>query len=240
MAIFHARRWGVLIVGLVLIAGFAAAQDEAVPPDTVTLGMMIQNGGLILWAIGLLSVVTVVLAVYLIASVSVKQEAPREMSGQIQALIATGDRERARRLCDEGNSLLGRVAGAGLACRHRDRYLIQEAMEGEGQRGAAALWQRISWLNNVGMIAPLMGLLGTVWGMIQAFGSIALDDAEVRGLRMAESVSQAMITTAAGLLIAIPAYVAYFYLRGQVIKILAEVESQASGMVDLMVAEDDE
>jgi biopolymer transport protein ExbB len=116
-----------------------------------------------------------------------------------------------------------------------DRYVIQEAMESEGERGAAALWQKISYLNNVGVIAPLLGLLGTVWGMIGAFGAIALSDTESRGLLMAYNVAQAMVTTAAGLMLAIPAMVAYFYFRGRVVKIIALVEAQAAELVDLLV-----
>ncbi|HPJ99838.1 MAG TPA: MotA/TolQ/ExbB proton channel family protein, partial [Candidatus Hydrogenedentes bacterium] len=115
-----------------------------------------------------------------------------------------------------------------------DRYVIQEAMESEGERGAAALWQRISYINNVGVIAPLLGLLGTVWGMMRAFGAIAFDDAQSRALSMAYSVSMAMITTAAGLLLAIPALLAYYYFRGRVIKIIAEVEAQASEVVEAL------
>ena len=74
--------------------------------------------------------------------------------------------------------------------------------------------------------------------MIQAFGAIALDDSQVKGLRMAEGVAEAMITTAAGLMLAIPALVVYYYLRGQVIKIIAEVESHATELVDLIAQGD--
>jgi biopolymer transport protein ExbB len=116
-----------------------------------------------------------------------------------------------------------------------DRYVIQEAMESEGERGAAALWQKISYLNNIGVIAPLLGLLGTVLGMMQAFGSIALDDAQVKTLKMAYAVAQAMITTAAGLMLAIPALVVYFYLRGRVTKIIAQVEAQSAELVEALV-----
>ena len=80
----------------------------------------------------------------------------------------------------------------------------------------------------------MLGLLGTVWGMIGAFGAMALDDAHVKSLTMAYSVAQAMITTAAGLVLAIPAMAAYFFLRGRVVKIVAQVEAQASEMVELL------
>ncbi len=107
-------------------------------------------------------------------------------------------------------------------------------MESEGERGAAELWQRISYLNNIATIAPLLGLLGTVWGMMRAFSAIALDTAQVKGITMAYSVSQAMITTAAGLLLAIPTMAVYFYLRGRVVRIVADIESRASEFIELL------
>ena len=107
-------------------------------------------------------------------------------------------------------------------------------MESEGERGATALWQKISYLNNIGVIAPLLGLLGTVMGMIGAFGAIAYNDTENRSLVMAYYVAQAMITTAAGLMLAIPAMLVYYYLRGRVVKIVAEVEAQATEFVELL------
>jgi biopolymer transport protein ExbB len=137
-------------------------------------------------------------------------------------------------MCEGRDELLANVIRAGLKASGHDRYVIQEAMESEGERGATALWQKISYLNNIGVIAPLLGLLGTVWGMIQAFGAIAMADDRVKGLQMAESVAQAMITTAAGLMLAIPAMAMYFYLRGRVVKIIAQVEAQASEIVELL------
>ena len=71
--------------------------------------------------------------------------------------------------------------------------------------------------------------------MIGAFGAIALDSSQVKGLTMAYSVSQAMITTAAGLLLAIPALMMYYYLRGRVLRVVATVESRASEFVELIV-----
>lgn len=130
---------------------------------------------------------------------------------------------------------MARVLYAGLKMADQDRFLIQESMESEGERGAADLWQKISFMNNIGVIAPLLGLLGTVWGMIQAFSAIAFDNSQVKGLTMAYSVSQAMITTAAGLVLAIPALLVYYYLRGRVLRVISMVEAQASEFVELIV-----
>lgn len=214
-----------------------AAMDvaPAEPVDQLTLQMMIEQGGPILWAILGLGFVTLVLAMYLSLTVSPRREAPGKLLRRVSNLARSGDVQGAIMLCENRDELMARVLYAGLKMADQERYIIQEAMESEGQRGAAELWQRISYLNNIGVIAPLLGLLGTVWGMIGAFSAIALDNSQVKGLTMAYNVSQAMITTAAGLLLAIPALVIYYYLRGRVLRVVAQVETQAGEFVELLI-----
>lgn len=137
-------------------------------------------------------------------------------------------------MCEERDELIANVLRAGLKMHGHDRFVIQEAMESEGERGAAELWQRISYLNNIGHIAPLLGLLGTVWGMIGAFGTMAYDDSGVKSIIMALNVAKAMITTLGGLLLAIPMMAVYFYLRGRVVRIISEVEAQSTEFIELL------
>jgi biopolymer transport protein ExbB len=212
----------------------ASATGDAPPMEELTLWAMIRNGGPVLWIINVLSVMTVVWAVYLFLTVTPGREVPQTFVKRAMAMIKSGDLRGAYQMCEGRDELVANVLRAGLKVSGHDRYVIQEAMESEGERGATELWQRISYLNNVGVIAPLLGLLGTVWGMIGAFGAIAMNDASAKGLTMAYSVAQAMITTAAGLMLAIPAMVLYFYLRSRVVRIIAQVEAQASEMVELL------
>lgn len=206
-------------------------------PDSITLMMMIEQGGVILWVIMGLGFIAITLALYLLVTVSPRREAPQKIAKRTRAQILAREFEGARQMCLEGDELLARVLAAGLKFVGHDRYVIQEAMESEGERGATALWQKITYLNNIATISPLIGLLGTVWGMMRAFSAIALDTAQVKGISMAYSVSQAMITTAAGLVVAIPAMAIYFYLRGRVTRIIAEVEGQSSEFVELLAEE---
>jgi biopolymer transport protein ExbB len=143
-------------------------------------------------------------------------------------------------MCEGRDELLANVIRAGLKMSGHDRYVIQDAMESEGERGATALWQKISWLNNIGVIAPLLGLLGTVWGMIEAFSRIAYDDAQVKTMTMAAGVSKAMVTTVGGLVVAIPCLLAYYYFRGRIIKIIAEVEAYSSELLELLTRGQDQ
>ncbi len=203
--------------------------------DALTLEMMIRNGGPVLWAIMGLGFLAIVLGLYLFFTVTPSREAPVKLVKRVSNQIRAGEIREATQMCGERDELLAQVLYAGLKMADQERYIIQEAMESEGERGAAALWQRISYMNNVGALAPLLGLLGTVWGMIGAFSAIALDNSQVKGLTMAYNVSQAMITTAAGLLLAIPALITYYYLRGRVLKVVSIVETQAHEFVELII-----
>jgi len=195
---------------------------------------MFQAGGGILWVIIGVSVLTLVMVIYCFLTVSPAREVPPAFVKRAHNLIQAGDLREAYELCSGRDEILARVLRAGLKMAGHDRYVIQEAMESEGERGATALWQRISYISNAGTIAPLLGLLGTVWGMMRAFGSIAYDDSQVKTIEVASGVAQAMVTTAAGLVVAIPAMVAYYYLRGRVINVIGEIENHATELVELL------
>lgn len=236
------RAVGLSVILLVCGGQGAWAQTEALPAaeqsdptDELTLEMMVRQGGPVLWAILALAFVAVVMGFYLFLTVTPRREAPTKMLRRVTNQIRAGDMQGAIMLCEGRDELMARVLHSGLKMAGQERYIIQESMESEGERGAAELWQKISYMNNVGVIAPLLGLLGTVWGMIGAFSAIALDSSQVKGLTMAYNVSQAMITTAAGLLLAIPALLVYYFLRGRVLRVVSIVESQASEFVELIV-----
>ena len=234
---------------LLVLAGLSAsAQDVSPEPATVTLPTilqpvdgqltlmaMVEQGGAILWVIMGLGFIALVWALYLLLTLTPGREVPKKLAKRAQAQIASGDLRGAYQMCQERDELLANVLAAGLKMAGHDRFVIQEAMESEGARGAAAMWQRISYLNNIGTLAPLLGLLGTVWGMMQAFVVISADIAQVQGMSMAAGVAKAMITTAAGLALAIPCMVVYYYLRGRVTRIIATLESQANEFIELII-----
>ena len=225
-----------LMVAVCLLGCACAHAQEAAPEDLehLTLMMMVQHGGLILWVIMALAFVALVLALYEVLTLTPRREVPASLVKRARSQIQAGDLRGAYQMCIEREEFLANVLAAGLKMAGHDRYVVQEAMEAEGERGATSLWQKISYLNNIAAISPLLGLLGTVWGMMQAFGGIALNDAQAKGLTMAASVAQAMVTTAAGLVVAIPTMAVYFYLRGRVIKIIADLDAQASEFVEMI------
>lgn len=211
-----------------------AAQPAPATPQRMTLMDMVRDGGSILWVTMAMGFAAMTWAIYLLLTLTVNREVPPSLAKRAQTQVRAGDIRGAYQMCQEGDELLAKVLGSGLRMAAHDRYVVQEAMESEGERGAAALWQRIAYLNNVATLAPLLGLFGTVWGMMEAFGAIAYETAQVKSMAMAPSIAKAMITTAGGLMVAIPASAVYFFLRGRVLKIIAAVEAQATEFLELL------
>jgi len=219
----------------------AVVESEALPPipvptdaQPITAMTLIQWGGWILWITMAGGFVALVMAVYFALTLTPKREVPPTFVRRVFAQLHSGDYRGAYQMCEGRDELFASVMRAGLKMHGHDRYVIQEAMESEGERCSTAMWQRISWLSNIGTIAPLMGLLGTVWGMVLAFSDIASTSAQVRSLAVAENVSKALVTTVGGLVVAIPAMCMYYFLRGRVVKIVAAVEAQASEAIELL------
>jgi biopolymer transport protein ExbB len=205
------------------------------PGPELSLMTMLEQGGAILWVLIGLSFIALVGSLYLLLTVTVRREVPKKLVKRAQTQITAGDLRGAYQMCADRDELLAHVLAAGLKMARHDRFVIQGAMESEGSRRATALAQRIAWLNHIGILAPLLGLLGTVWGMMQAFVAISADIAQVQAIGMAAGVSKAMITTAGGLLLAIPCLAIHYHLRGRVVRIIAAVEAQADEFIELIL-----
>ena len=108
-------------------------------------------------------------------------------------------------------------------------------MKAEGARRAAALWQRVTYLQDIAVLAPMLGILGTVLGMIRSFNAIAYSTSLVKPVALAAGVSQALVTTAAGLTLAIPTMAFYFLFRGRVQRIISATESTSAQFLDKLV-----
>ena len=131
------------------------------------------------------------------------------------------------------NSPLGEILAAGLDVRHRPREIIKERIEDVGRHVAHRLERFMNTLGTIAAVSPLLGLLGTVFGMIQMFLDIltaGVGDAN----RLAGGIGQALISTAAGLCVAIPALMFHRYLRGRVTGYVIDMETQAIGLMDAL------
>jgi biopolymer transport protein ExbB len=156
---------------------------------------------------------------------------PPELGEQVQAWALSRKLEEAHVAALAENSQLGRILAAALRNRSRSRDIIKESVEDTGRHVIHDLERYLNTLGTIAGISPLLGLLGTVIGMIKVFSSIlahGVGDANV----LAGGISQALITTAAGLSVAIPAFFFFRYFTGRVERLVVEMEQQAISLID--------
>jgi len=163
---------------------------------------------------------------------------PRSFVDRIRALVAKGKTSEALLLCEENGSSIALIMAAALrAFEHSiNRSEIKEAVEEVGAREVAHMDRNVEIVGTVATISPLLGLLGTVVGMIQVFRQfvVAYASGNVGPDTFAQGIWQALITTAYGLIVAIPTLLLYRFLQGRTGRIVGEMEEDAMGIVNLL------
>lgn len=162
--------------------------------------------------------------------------APRQLVKQIWHWYRNGQLNDERLVALRTNSPLGRVLAAGLANRSHSREVMKESLEETGRQVVSELERYLNSLGTIASIAPLLGLLGTVVGMIKVFTAITSHGVGNPGI-LAGGISEALITTAAGLTVAIPSLMFYRYFRGKVDALVLTMEEEALKLVEVMHGE---
>ena len=148
---------------------------------------------------------------------------PQDLIDAVTAAMGEGDVIKALKCCDDEPGPLANVLSAGFSHVEEGFEVIEEAISTAASLETEKLMQKITWLSVVGNLAPMLGLLGTVQGMIAAFGTLAGGAPDV-GL-LAQNISQALFTTAAGLTIAVPCVAFYYVFRNSANKIVLRMEA---------------
>ena len=188
-------------------------------------------GGPLMWVLAGLSVIALALMLYLLVAHRRGALAPTDLVSDVLNRIGTRDFGEARRLCERKPCAYAALALAALDVLRdgkADGGHVKDAVEAAGSRIAERLQGTVDYLCDLAAIAPLVGLLGTVLGMFQAFGGIANDlAAAARPVVLAQGVSQAIVTTVFGLVVAIPCLAAYAFLRRRTSRRIGELETLA-------------
>ncbi|MBM5811584.1 MAG: MotA/TolQ/ExbB proton channel family protein [Gammaproteobacteria bacterium] len=191
---------------------------------------IILAGGPVMWPILICSVGAAAIICERLWTLQSKRVIPRELTERVWKLVETRTLTEQHIAALERNSPLWRVVAAGLANRERGREIMQEVIEDSGRHVVHELERFLNMLGTIAAISPLLGLLGTVTGIIEAFEAITsqgVGDARV----LSGGIAEALITTAAGLMVAIPALIGYRYLRGVVDGLVVEMEKEAIKLV---------
>jgi biopolymer transport protein ExbB len=152
---------------------------------------------------------------------------PPGLADQVHKRLSQGDLAGARQVCDGNPSFLGFVVRQSLAEVEGGWSAVEKALEDAAAEQAARLYRKIEYLSVIGNIAPMVGLLGTVVGMLIAFQEVASTQGAPRAAQLASGIYQALVTTVAGLIIAIPALGVFAVFRNRVDQLTAEASYAA-------------
>ncbi len=236
----------VLLAAVLGCAGAAMAQTNgpAVTADArmverVTVGELFDKGGVLMYPLAGLSVIGMAFVIYFFVVLRRDLVAPDALRGDVIGKVERGLTADARTACTYRPCPLSEIALVALdhaaASERLDAALLKDVIEGEGARQSAMLQGQIQYLLDVAVIAPMVGLLGTVFGMMRAFNVVAFDLAKAKPMLLAAGVAEALITTAAGLIIGIPAMIFYAYFRGRTSRLVSDLESASAQLMNAMI-----
>lgn len=218
------------------------AQAAAVAGENKDILEILKMGGFMMYPLAVLSVICLVLIMLYFLTIRRGSVVSDKFMNAAEALIRKRDYLGLVAHCNRQNQSIARITEKTLDFMTKNTSAsfkeVREVAHAEGSRQTGILTQRISYLSDVGTIAPMAGLLGTVIGMIRAFMEIASGNYEgVHANKLAEGVYQALVTTAAGLVIGITAVIFYSVFRGRVQKYIAELEAAATHLMALLAAQ---
>jgi len=213
-------------------AAESAGKDDTRMVESITLKELFDKGGMLMYPLALMSVVGVGFVAYFFLALRHRHIVPDVLRDDVLDKIEAGQFSDARTVCGYRPCALSEVSVAGLdyagGVEKLDPQLLREIMESEGARQAATIQSQTQYLLDVAVISPMLGLLGTVFGMMRAFNVVAFDLAKAKPMLLAAGVAEALITTAAGLIVGIPAMMFYAYFRGRSSKLVSDLEVASS------------
>ena len=210
-------------------ASFAqgAAEPAAASGTGLTLMQFFEKGGSLMWVLLFVSVLALANVCWLFFTLRAGVTAPRAVVHDVMDKLRQGDLDEARKVCDYRPCPFSHVA---MAAIDASRSLPDD------DPSTLTSVSRSQWLLDLASIAPMIGLLGTVLGMLATFQSVNAEAAQNNGYVLADGVSLALITTVAGLLIAIPCMCFYAWFRRQASKQVAALECLAADLVMVLLS----
>ncbi|MCF7838424.1 MAG: MotA/TolQ/ExbB proton channel family protein [Candidatus Marinimicrobia bacterium] len=192
--------------------------------------------GVILWlALGLCSVAGVALIVDSFITIKESKIAPETLVERVREAMAQGDVIKALKECEQQPSPLASILSSGFSNIQEGFEAIQDSIGVTADQQSERLLQRVNYLNVVGNLAPMLGLLGTVQGMIFAFASLATQTAgAAQQAALAMNISQALYTTAAGLVVAVPAVGFFSYFKNRATNIILRMEAMTMDLIKML------
>lgn len=230
---------------LLTAAGSAAAQETAAAADakpaiaTSNLLQAMFDGGPLMWPIAASSILLLVFVLERLVMLRRTRVLPKPFLQKFLEQLKGSQlsRDSALELCEESGSPVARVFAAAVKKWGRPAVEVEQAVIDAGERVTYELRRYLRLFNGISSVAPLMGLLGTVLGMIASFNAITSSSAMGKAELLAGGIGQALLTTAGGLFVAIPALLAYMFFQSRVEVLVMDIDAAAQQVVDIVSAE---
>jgi biopolymer transport protein ExbB len=245
-AAYHCQTFGMKILALLVAAAIATpslAQSvtPAAAPDMPRAKSILDammSSGPIMIPLFLLSVFSLMLVIVYLMTIRRGAIASSGYMATADALLRKRDYLGLLAVSNRHGEALARVVQKVLDFTTKnpnaDFKQVREIAETEGTRVAASLMNRVTYLADIGMIAPMLGLLGTVFGIIRSFGALGSDLGTARYVLLSRGISEALVNTAAGLAIGIPAMMFYAFFRGRAQRLISDLESGVTHVLALL------
>ena len=194
---------------------------------------IVKSGGWLMLPIILCGIIAMGIILERFWTLQQKRVIPEDLTSKVWGWVKKEQLDQKQIQTLHQGSALGQILAAGLTNRDRDRTILKDAIEDTGRHVVHELERYLESLGTVAAVSPLLGLLGTVIGMVQVFTEITTQGVG-NPAALAGGISKALITTAAGLTVAIPALVGYRYYRTRVDTLVVEMEKEAIKLVEAL------
>lgn len=202
--------------------------------NSVNLFDLLLKGGYVMIPLLLLSAAAIAIFVERILTIKKSSKTPSGLLNQVKAMVSDGKIDEAKMICSQNETPIAKMLEKGISRIGSPLKNIEVSIENVGKIEIYRLEKNLSLLATISGAAPMIGFLGTVTGMIQAFIAIAQEEGSVSPKLLSEGIYEAMITTAVGLSVGIIAYLGYNYLVTQVQKVIHKMEYTSVEFIDLL------
>jgi len=201
--------------------------------QTLNLAEIWEAGGWMMWPLGAALAIGILIIVWKLVDLQLKGGKNKNVLREADEQIASGHLEEALEVCTQSGAPAGNVLSAGLSRYNEGTERATQAVENAGAIEVAGLEKGLVWLATLSNVAPLLGFLGTVIGMIMAFQAIEIAG-EVEATLVAGGIKVALITTATGLTIAIPINIFHNYFVTKIDRLVIDMEESAQRLIDAL------
>lgn len=193
----------------------------------------LEKGGYLMFPIILCSVISVAIIIERFVNLREDKVIPKDFFNRIKGLLLEGHINEVLSICSKSNKPIAKIIEAGIMKYYFGRDEIKEAIEDAGRHEIAYLEKFLNILNTIAGVTPLLGLLGTVWGMIKVFNVISIEGVGSPD-KLAGGISEALITTAAGLAVAIPALVFHNVFSERADRLILKMEKSSMELTEIL------